>query len=357
MSTDAQPPIVDETTAQPATVTSGGGDILMDSYVDFINNDHGTAPDQWLVPTHEGLFTEHPSTPVDEEIVKSYQKMESFCDQMEPWYLYDPKSSLYYITNRVKEFTAEMARTSATPFLHRCLYKDYTPQCMLSCFTTSVLYANRTPANKPMVMRAIHGVVRELINVEAGRNFAAPIEKLARTQTLFMYQTIRLFDGNITMRAQGEKDMPLLQTWLSELCNMRDNLGELAQLESSATRTQPPREWEQWVFAESVRRTIVIAYSVITLYETMKEPEEEDDPGPWAYIHRWTLARALWEAGSPSEFDRMWKSSSHYIISNYSFEKFLEHGKGKDVDEFAEILLCVFIGVDATKEFISTHQD
>ena len=40
-------------------------------------------------------------------------------------------------------------------------------------------------------------------------------------------------------------------------------------------------------------------------------------------------------------FDRMWKERPHYIINNYSFEKFLDYGRGEDVDEFAEILLSV----------------
>jgi hypothetical protein len=101
-----------------------------------------------------------------------------------------------------------------------------------------------------------------------------------------------------------------------------------------------------------------MAYSVITLYETMKDSEctgysllflcsgselteKSDDPGPWAYVHRWTLSRHLWEANSSFMFDRMWKEKPHYIINNYSFEKFLDYGRGEDVDEFAEILLSV----------------
>lgn len=40
----------------------------------------------------------------------------------------------------------------------------------------------------------------------------------------------------------------------------------------------------------------------------------------------------------------MWMEKPHFIIANYSFEKFLEHGRGEDVDEFAEILLSVSVG-------------
>jgi len=37
----------------------------------------------------------------------------------------------------------------------------------------------------------------------------------------------------------------------------------------------------------------------------------------------------------------MWQNKPHFIIKNYSFENFLECGRGEDVDEFAEILLSV----------------
>jgi hypothetical protein len=133
---------------------------------------------------------------------------------------------------------------NATPFLHRYLYQDYTPKCIMSCFSTSVLYANRTSANTAMMMRTLHGNVRELVDTEARRIVSTPTEKLARAQALFLYQIIRLFDGDVALRAQGEKDLPLLQTWLGELCKLRENLGDLAQLEHNAARKHPPAEWK-----------------------------------------------------------------------------------------------------------------
>lgn len=252
---------------------------------------------------------------------------------------------------------------------------------MLSCFTTNVLYANRTDTNMAMVMRALQESVHELIVSESNRVVATPTEKLARAQALFLYQVIRLFDGDITLRAQGEKDTALLHTWLGDLCRIREHLGDLAELENGATRSQPPKEWEvsahhyssrclclpqcghqRWVFAESVRRTIVMAHSVMKVYEMMKGSDTKGrfivaypmdyyiqadrcvgDPGVWAYNHRWTLSRHLWEADSTYEFERMWKEKPQFIISNFSFARFLEHGRGEDVDEFAEILLSMYV--------------
>lgn len=93
-------------------------------------------------------------------------------------------------------------------------------------------------------MRALHSSVRELVNAEAGRIAATPVDKLARTQALFLYQIIRLLDGDIILRAHGERDIPLLQTWLGDLCKVRENLGDLAKHGDSLTRRRPPEEWE-----------------------------------------------------------------------------------------------------------------
>ena len=98
-----------------------------------------------------------------------------------------------------------------------------------------------------MVIRALAGSVKELIEGEANRHGAlsTPLDRLARTQALFLYQVIRLLDGDIMLRAQGEKDIPLLQNWLHDLGRVRDNLGDTARLESGDdVRHQPPSEWE-----------------------------------------------------------------------------------------------------------------
>lgn len=142
--------------------------------------------------------------------------------------------------NRVKGFTKEVATQSSAPFLHRYLYQRNTPQCILSCFAACVLYENRTPANTAMIIKSLHVNIRELIDFEADRITATPTEKLARAQALFLYQIIRLFDENITLRSQAEKDMPILDTWLGELCKIRENLGTLGD----DARNQKPVEWE-----------------------------------------------------------------------------------------------------------------
>ncbi|KAF2967950.1 hypothetical protein GQX73_g5603 [Xylaria multiplex] len=204
-----------------------------------------------------------------------------------------------------------------------------------------------------MVMRAISNNAHEFVDTEASRVTSTPIEKLARSQVLLLYQIIRLFDGDITLRAQGERDIKLLKTWLGELCRIRENLGDSARLEYLSAREQSPVKWENWIFSECVRRTIIIAYAIVGLYELLKDPGCTDADNPWVYAHRWTLGRYLWEACSATEFQRAWNENSHFVITNFTLENFIENGKGEDVDEFAEIFLHVYMGVDAAREFMA----
>lgn len=164
---------------------------------------------------------------------------------VEPWQAYDPKQRLHYILNRVKGFIGDVATRSASPFLHRHLYKDQAPPCIVSCFSTCVLYQNRNSINIAMVVRALQADIKGLVESESARRAVlTPVEKLARTQALFLYQVIRLLDGDVMLRAQGERDLPLLGGWVDELCKVRENLGNLAQLENGVVRTEPPAEWE-----------------------------------------------------------------------------------------------------------------
>ena len=89
-----------------------------------------------------------------------------------------------------------------------------------------------------------------------------------------------------------------------------------------------------------------MAYSFLGIYKMMSNIKRADgELDPWAYVHRWTLSRHLWEADSSSDFARIWKEKPRFIIKNYAFERFLQHGRGEDVDEFGKIILSQWVFV------------
>ena len=80
---DFQPSITAEQTPQPVRVmdASGSSDVSMTNFMDLINNNISSSPDQWLVPVNNANapVPERPSTPADEDTVRAYDKMASFC--------------------------------------------------------------------------------------------------------------------------------------------------------------------------------------------------------------------------------------------------------------------------------------
>lgn len=258
--------------------------------MDILDSDIDPSLHQSLVSSDQYSTNNRPSSPADEGVLTAYDKMTPFCVRvadpsrpqpqqlspsatsslsficykslsnisqgpLEPWMVYDPNTQIHHLVDRVKSFTSDAASRNATPFMHRYLYKDHTPSCILECFTANVLYVNRNPANMAMIMRALHRNVTDLVRTEIAHPGATVVEKLARTQALFLYQVIRLFDGDVTLRAQGEKDIPLLQSWLDELCSVRENLGNLAGMDDCVERA-PPKSWEVSVMVPNDRSYI-----------------------------------------------------------------------------------------------------
>ncbi|KAF4439569.1 putative C6 zinc finger domain-containing protein [Fusarium austroafricanum] len=323
------PNTVEATNNNTAVAVNGTPDIPVDPILSEV-------PRSSLVPAKDVLSSGgHISArgnkiPVDEECLAAYSSMNSFCHNIQSWHAHDPKKPLHYLITRFKGFVTDIATNNATPFLHQNLYGDDTPPCIVTCFTTAVLYANRTKRNRAMVMQALHNRSLDFISNEADFIALTPVQKLARTQTLFIYQIIRLLDSDIIMRSRSEKFNDLLANWLDDLCEIRDNLEDITNQNDFSQMPAP--DWH-----------------------IMNDMSAADLPGAWAYTHRWTLSRHLWEATSSSHFQRMWKEKPQFVISNYSFARFLEKGKGDDVDSFAEIPLNLYLGVDQTADFIASR--
>ncbi|KAH8597060.1 hypothetical protein B0O99DRAFT_593341 [Bisporella sp. PMI_857] len=268
--------------------------------------------------------------------------------QMADLCVYDPNTKVHFIVQTLKGYPCTFAKDSHTPWMHRYLYKDQMPSSIRSCFTVSALYTNMTSSNKTSVFRVLCQSMNELKQQPLSNT---PQEKLAKAQALFLYQIICLFDGDPTLRSNADRDMPLLQGWLHELCKIRENLESPESLNSVDMRgdPNPPRSWEWWMFTESVRRTIVIAYAFLGLWSIMCKDYDATFFDVWKYPHRWTISRPLWEAPSSFDFFLIWRNKAYPIIENFDFESFLKTGISDDVDDFSKVLMVTYMGLDETK--------
>ncbi|KAI1488263.1 hypothetical protein F5X96DRAFT_94718 [Biscogniauxia mediterranea] len=281
--------------------------------------------------------------------ITDYLKMSQMCDDYEPWQLADPSIKIAFTMSVFKKFHTGFAQNNCTAFLHRYLYKDKMPRCILQVFSMCLLYTNQTEANRGPLLRILHMNVTELKEMAGGTSLT-PQEKLARVHALLFYQTIRMFDGDITLGQEADDDMALLESWNTELCKMRDNLDELVTMDHDICN-KPPESWERWIFAESLRKTCIIGFSLKTFWDLLKRRPGYDGVGNWAYVHRWTLSSYLWDAPSSFDFFRAWKEKPMWVISAFKFEEFVKHGMGDDIDEFSRYFLTIYFGVDEIKTF------
>lgn len=215
----------------------------------------------------------------------------------QPWQIHEPDSRIGYVVTCVKDLHLTFSRTKAAPFIHRYLYRGVhsNPRPLLAAYTAISAYAGRTDSNKGWAMRAVCEGAVEVLKTAKGDNAAAAAaaasaamtghEKLARTQALLLLQTVRCFDGDVALRAQAERDMGVLETWLKELEGLRDNLDDVHLLDDLALRQRPPRSWEVWVFNECVRRTVLMGHIFTTLFDILKAAGETGEcPLPFVYL-------------------------------------------------------------------------
>ena len=88
-----------------------------------------------------------------------------------------------------------------------------------------------------------------------------------------------------------------------------------------------------------------MSYSFITMYEVLKGlavPAQPTD-GPWARMHRWTISRHLWGAETSTGFYNAWRQHPQFIVEGFTMLEISKALRPEDVDEFARILLTLYV--------------
>lgn len=118
-----------------------------------------------------------------------------------------------------------------------------------------------------MVFGDLSRKVGELI--KRRRSEPADNDLLPSVQALLLYQIIRLFDGDIRLRAEAEVTESTLIQWAEEL-NRQTEQHPLRYGNSSLFPSNRDISWKDWVFKESCRRTVICAYMLQGIYSFLK---------------------------------------------------------------------------------------
>ncbi|KAH8807205.1 hypothetical protein F5884DRAFT_856786 [Xylogone sp. PMI_703] len=228
--------------------------------------------------------------------------------------------------------TQRLLSQAKTPFIHPellhegdCLYEP-----LQDAFCVCALYLNKTD-------RIIDSKSDALLSYAGNWSIA---ESLACVQAMILFQIIRLFDGDIRQRAIAEQQESVLTLWTAEL--RRRTRGYPSVAEPS---------WHDWLFAESVRITILVSAMLKGIYDVVKNGHcvRHDD----VTMLPFTAQAALWNAPSAYSWKRAFRDKEHYPVTQMCFDDIISSGKSSDVEDLGLMMMVTYLGVDQVREWAS----
>ncbi|KAK5989000.1 Transcription factor gsfR2-like protein [Cladobotryum mycophilum] len=273
----------------------------------------------------------------------------------------------------VKQWLQQWMEENHCPFIHGQLFAETGfPQCLQDAYSALAAYANKTEKNEDMVMQLIEEKSNALLRQHQPQeqqsspfadnptddmylSMSLPvlrtIDHLARVQALFIYQFIRLFDGDIRQRALAERQIPTLTSWIKQLwtsanldASLQTTFGDgsypFAENDMGTTSSSSsPHEdgiyavakvWRDWLLSESVRRTWLVANYTQCIYLTLR-----DGMGPCEGTVQFTARRGLWDAASAGAWLRRVRSHDPLFLPCYETDQLFFSAIASEVDIFA----------------------
>ncbi|KAL7958205.1 hypothetical protein V8C34DRAFT_283746 [Trichoderma compactum] len=263
--------------------------------------------------------------------------------------VHDPRSKIGFIVQSISKMYTSFTQRREAPFMHPRLWMSQLPKTIITTFAAASAYSARTAHTKGWALKVLLDAVREVHR--DGERATTHADRLARVQALLLLNSMRIFDGDVSMRAAAEREMSVMLAWVKDLVVVKNELEEGLPAATLIARDRPPKSWESWIMLESTRRTIMIAFAVMCLVFVLKSEEAPNDC--WEDGHSFTSSRHLWEATSSVDFFRAWREKPQYCITDLSFKEFWMHARPDDMDEFTRLLLTTQVGVDAIEHFLS----
>ncbi|KAF4963167.1 hypothetical protein FSARC_8793 [Fusarium sarcochroum] len=290
-----------------------------------------------------------PIAPVIIRDIAGLTRLEPCMADFNPLDVYDPRTRVGYTVDVLTNFYQGFARTRRLPFIHPRLYGSNLPRTMLAAFSAASAYSARTPENRSWVYKLIADMAKEIHR--EGERASTPAEKLARVQAMVVLDSMRMFDGDVTMRATSERELPQLMAWMLTLKEMEEELSAGDALNGTATKGPSPQSWETWLLSESIRRTIVMSFAFVCMsciLKSLEPPCEIMDSPNFTF----TASRYLWEADSSAAFFRAWQTKPQYPVTNLDFKAVWLHAQPEDVDDFTKLMLTAQMGPEAIDQFM-----
>ncbi|KAF7588658.1 hypothetical protein BBP40_005409 [Aspergillus hancockii] len=236
-----------------------------------------------------------------------------------------------------------------TMFIHRLLFQERSSLALQDALSACALYCLKNTENQALVFRNLEQR-RERLITTTDMLLASKVDLLEALQALILYQIIRLFDGDIRLRAQAEADEPVVLMWAAHLRLLTHQVRrsppglEKAGLLPESTST----EWRDWIIEESSRRTVIIAFMLKGIYDFLKLGYDTVPDLRMSF----TAQTALWN--SQSEFGwRKSQSEREPLEAWVSYwDEAIAKAKPGDLEELGVLIMAMLQGIEATREWL-----
>ncbi|KAF4773935.1 hypothetical protein HER10_EVM0006794 [Colletotrichum scovillei] len=252
---------------------------------------------------------------------------------------------LQYALDEIKKVPTTVVMENQAPWSHPHLYRAHMPRDMQDAQACCALYITKSKINSSFVLRTIQARAHELLASPMPKN---RLDILARFHAILLYQIIRLFDGDISMRASAQHTLSSLEhTILALLPFVKWEPEQPATGPAQDYTACPTKDfWQEWIFQESARRTIFFTCFFLVAYSALVGTLTNGCEERYVFCQSWTMSAHLWKAPTVVDFAVAWKEKQHLVITKQGFEEALRDASADDIDAFGKILLVSALGIE-----------
>ncbi len=157
-----------------------------------------------------------------------------------------------WLSDEIREYPLTFANQAETAFIHRDIYRNSFPRPLQAAFGICAGILSMNERNRSVLFQALGA---ELSGLLTPVSMGTLLVELAKLQATVLFQIIRLFYGDLEQRIVAERQEYLFRSFALKLLHRADT-----ELQSTQ------RTWETWVLAESVRRAVIVAFKLHTVY-------------------------------------------------------------------------------------------
>ncbi|KAK4194615.1 hypothetical protein QBC40DRAFT_290408 [Triangularia verruculosa] len=281
------------------------------------------------------------------------------------------KNRLNFALDKIRDAPRQMVCENQTPWSHPCLYEHSMPQSMQDAYSSCALHLSKNPVNTEIITRNIETRITALLSTPLP---IAPVELLARVQSLLLYQIIRVLDNSyMSFSAINNTTAALEEAAFALMPHISFEEGTFDLPSSHPLQPPGPQQplaksdeillplhplsttrqfWTTWIFQESARRTFLIVFFFVQIYRLLKGEVPTQCDGKLGMNSSFTLGERVWNARDPLAFGVEWGKGRRWAVKNANFKDVLGKARGEDVDVFSKMVLTSFWGIDETKGWL-----